>query len=340
MIARALLIATLQAVATVAAAARPPLAVAEIGHFYVGGRTVTIAGVPPRARFRSAGLPPAQIDPNGTFTTGATYVGFVRLAHPRHRYPIVLLPGGGFSGAVYETTPDGRPGWLRDFLDAGHSTYVVDLDRTGRSARARYPEVDPDEPAFRSNAFLWEVLRIGAPGSYAADGGPRAYPGTRFPVASFTAFANGAQPRYPITAEAEAPVYDAVVRAACPCILLAHSASGGGALAAALRWPDQVKAVIAVEPASVPAAPPQPGGPPHLFVWGDYLTPDVTSKDWSEELAAAEAYRAALDRAGTRADLLALPQVGIRGNSHMLMADDNSRAIAALIERWLSRRGL
>ena len=32
--------------------------------------------------------------------------------------------------------------------------------------------------------------------------------------------------------------------------------------------------------------------------------------------------------------------VGIKGNSHMVMMDKNSDAVAALIQKWLAERGL
>jgi len=35
-----------------------------------------------------------------------------------------------------------------------------------------------------------------------------------------------------------------------------------------------------------------------------------------------------------------LPERGIRGNSHMLMMDDNSDQIAALIQEWIAAKGL
>jgi hypothetical protein len=35
-----------------------------------------------------------------------------------------------------------------------------------------------------------------------------------------------------------------------------------------------------------------------------------------------------------------LPELGIRGNSHMLMMDRNSDQIAAMIDQWLVRQGV
>ena len=39
-------------------------------------------------------------------------------------------------------------------------------------------------------------------------------------------------------------------------------------------------------------------------------------------------------------EVVDLPGVGIRGNSHMLMMDRNNLEIAALVQRWLERQGL
>jgi hypothetical protein len=43
-----------------------------------------------------------------------------------------------------------------------------------------------------------------------------------------------------------------------------------------------------------------------------------------------------LKQAGiSRVDFIRLPDVGIKGNGHMLMLEKNNMAIAAVIERWL-----
>jgi hypothetical protein len=199
--------------------------VADMGHLVVGGAPISVRGAATRPRVRAAGLPPAPVDPNGDFTPGATYVRFITLEVPRHKLPILLLPGGGLSGAVYETTPDGRPGWEPFFLRAGYSVFTADLQKTGRSPWSRYPEIEPEEPVFRDRAFLWETFRIGRPGSYGD--GMRSFPGTQFPVAAFDAFAKLAAPRFRSPREVEAATFDAIIQRVCPCILLSHSASGG-----------------------------------------------------------------------------------------------------------------
>ena len=50
----------------------------------------------------------------------------------------------------------------------------------------------------------------------------------------------------------------------------------------------------------------------------------------------AEAFKAA----GGSIDLVDLPDVGIKGNSHMVMMDKNSDQVADLIQKWLVSKGL
>ena len=47
-----------------------------------------------------------------------------------------------------------------------------------------------------------------------------------------------------------------------------------------------------------------------------------------------------LKAAGGHIDIVDLPDVGMKGNSHMIMMDRNSDAVAALIQKWLVDRGL
>jgi hypothetical protein len=44
-----------------------------------------------------------------------------------------------------------------------------------------------------------------------------------------------------------------------------------------------------------------------------------------------------LNDAGGRAKMLHLPDLGIRGNSHMLMQDKNNSEIADLLIRWIDQ---
>ena len=51
-------------------------------------------------------------------------------------------------------------------------------------------------------------------------------------------------------------------------------------------------------------------------------------------------YGEAFKAAGGSFDLVDLPDVGIKGNSHMVMMDKNSDQVADLIQKWLVSKGL
>jgi hypothetical protein len=76
---------------------------------------------------------------------------------------------------------------------------------------------------------------------------------------------------------------------------------------------------------------------PHLFIWGDYLDQHLF---WIDSRPAVERWRDALAAGGCDVTWLELPAMGISGNSHALMADDNSEAIANIALEWLKQRGL
>jgi pimeloyl-ACP methyl ester carboxylesterase len=48
--------------------------------------------------------------------------------------PLVLVHGGGFTGASYLSTPDGRPGWAFDFIRHGYRVVLPDWPGVGRSS--------------------------------------------------------------------------------------------------------------------------------------------------------------------------------------------------------------
>jgi pimeloyl-ACP methyl ester carboxylesterase len=310
--------------------------VREIGSFYVGGRSVSLRGLAERPRVRRSGAPAENIDPNGDFQTGQIYVQFVRLAKP-YRLPLLLLPGGSVTGVTYETTPDGRAGWQLLFLQRGYSVYIADTAQAGRAPWARFPEINADEPVFRSAQFLWEVFRIGPEGSFAASGGPKSYGDTRFPVSAFRELLRQAAPRFRAPRDEERKGYEELLAKVCPCIVLAHSAAGLLALDAMLGRPELVAGVVLLEPFSAPEASEavRAKAVPHLFIWGDHLDLNHPEGSWAKQYFGARRYHDALRASGGRSTWVYLPDRGVRGNSHMLMMDNNSAEIAELIHDWI-----
>jgi hypothetical protein len=96
------------------------------GHFYVGGKWV---GEPGKERMR-----------------GAMYVEVWEPKKIRHPYPILFVQaGGGQTSIGLLQTPDGRPGWAYNFVNAGYTIYMMDFPARGRSAFI--PGLDGEAPA-------------------------------------------------------------------------------------------------------------------------------------------------------------------------------------------------
>ena len=103
--------------------------------------------------------------------------------------------------------------------------------------------------------------------------------------------------------------------------------------------PDKIKAIVAVEPA-VAGDKAQAGklqGIPTLVVYGDYIPLDSR---WPKMRQLGLDYADAMRAAGGKVDVVNLPEVGIKGNSHMLMMDKNNGQVADLIHKWLTDKGL
>ena len=56
-----------------------------------------------------------------------------------------------------------------------------------------------------------------------------------------------------------------------------------------------------------------------------------------EQLANCQAYAAAIKAAGGDITFIHLPDIGIRGNSHMMMVDKNNLQVADVIIKWFDQ---
>jgi pimeloyl-ACP methyl ester carboxylesterase len=333
------------AVTTLVAACASPtggLAVREVGSFYVGGRSVTLSGLPEKELHASPGAPPIHVNPNGDFEVDQMYVRYTKLAAPKAKYPLLLWHGGGLTGVTFETKPDGQPGWEDFFLAAGHDVYVSDAVERGRASWARYPEIYKTDPFFRTKKEAWELFRIGNMGSYSSDPAKRTtWPGSQFPTASFDEFMKQSVPRWTSNDDATQRAYDQYVEKVCPCVILVHSQGGAFAFNSALKYPDKVKAIVAVETSGTPDLDKidysRLKHTPFLWVWGDNL--DKYSF-WVAVRKRQEEFRSRIVAAGGVGDEIDLPKMGLHGDSHMMMMDRDSDQIATRIQDWLARQGL
>jgi pimeloyl-ACP methyl ester carboxylesterase len=317
------------------ALADEPIRLRGMGSFHVGGRLVEITGKPVREVVFTPGGVPARIDPNGLYQVEQMYVQYFLPQDRKGKYPLLLWHGGGLTGASYETTPDGREGWLNLFVRKGWDTYVSDAVERGRSGFAS-PDVWPAEPNFLTQANPYERFRIGqGPGSWNADPSRRKpLPGTQFPLEAYDQFTKQIVPRWLTTDNAITAAYTALVDKVCPCVLLFHSQAGQFGFRVAQARPDKIKAIVAVEPAGIgdPARAAALKDIPIVMIFGDYIAQDVR---WPKMRQNDLDFGAAIRSAGGSVEVINLPEIGIKGNSHMMMMDKNNAEIADLIQNWL-----
>jgi pimeloyl-ACP methyl ester carboxylesterase len=302
-----------------------PLVLAEQGSFFVGGSI----------QFR---------DPNSTTPGDARFVPgdiavnqmFVEYQIPKeqkYRYPIIMMHGGGHSGKVYETTPDGREGWFTSFARRGLSPFVVDAPNRGRTGY---------DPTQRYKVYLGlaapSTLEIG--NIYSAQAawvafrwGPTygtQYPGQQFPVEYLDQYVRQLVPSYRDATQNPKIVTDlvALIDRVGPCILLGWSTGTGNVMNAATQRPNLVKGLIGLEgtPPSVPVDVATLAKIPVVVLIGDNMSPDN-----------ARAFTDNLVSLGGDASTIWLPDAGLHGNGHTMMLERNSEEVADLVEGWIKK---
>jgi pimeloyl-ACP methyl ester carboxylesterase len=329
-------------VITLAACASPaPIELRDMGSFHVGGREAVISGKPVREVVFTPGGVPAKVDPNGAYQVEQMYVQYFLPARERGTVPLLLWHGGGLTGVSYETTPDGREGWLNYFVRKGWATFNSDAVERGRAGWAPYPDIFPGEPIFLTKADPFERFRIGqGRGSYNRDVAlMKPLPGTQFPIEAYENFTRQLVPRWTTTDAPTIAAYTLLVDRICPCVIVFHSQAGQFAFKVAQARPDKVKALVAVEPGGGgdPAQAAALKGIPILALFGDHIERDAR---WPAIRANVVKFLESVRELGGRAEVRDLPKAGIRGNSHMMMMDKNNLEVAGVIQTWLEREGL
>ncbi|AOB30910.1 lysophospholipase [Bordetella sp. H567] len=334
---RACALALFTANAAVAASMGGPLRIADMGSFFVGGRIIDT---------QYPGSFPAGRVPNGKIAVDQMYVSYVIPEHAK-KTPIVLVPGGGLTGAEYETTPDGREGWATYFARKGYPVYVVDTPGRGRAGFDATSIVEAKEKKdagvlpsglfTATGEFAWTNFRFGP-----QFGTP--FPDTQFPVAAIDAFAAQGVPNSEATLTGGGPKTAPIALAALldrigPSIVLVHSLSGPYADALVGLRPKRVRAVVNIEGAQyiVPtdAQIAAYKGIPDLELFGDHL--DAQAITGAVRMRGRQAVVDKINQQpGGKARLVTLPSVGIHGNSHMMMQDRNNLVVADYILKWLA----
>jgi pimeloyl-ACP methyl ester carboxylesterase len=319
-----------------------PLVLKAQGSFFIGGDKVE----------QTQGEL-GDLGPGGHITVNQMYVRYMVPQGGDGNPPVVMVHGATLTGKSWETTPDGRMGWDEYFVRRGHPVYVPDQVGRGRSGfnQAVFNNVRagsvPAASLPRSLRFsdegVWPNFRFGLkPG--------QPYPDTQFPV---TAVDELSKQGVPDVSFGGVPTPNPTLKALSDlaaqlngAVLMGHSQSGSFPLAAALLNPAAMKGLVLVEPGTCPANYTAEqiatlAKVPVLVVFGDYRdTPTgiPALPTWQGRYEACQAMLSRIKNAGGQAEMLAPPDRGIRGNSHMIMQDRNHLQIADLILQWIDTR--
>jgi pimeloyl-ACP methyl ester carboxylesterase len=314
-----------------------PLVLKAQGSFFVGGETVT----------QTQGQL-GNLGPGGHITINQMYVRYMVPQGADGHVPVVMVHGATLTGKSWETTPDGRMGWDEYFVRKGHPVYVPDQVGRGRSGfdqavlndvRAGSAPAGSLPPWLRfSDEVVWPNFRFGAKaGEPFAD--------TQFPVAAVGELSKQAVPDISFGFPPRNPNWKALADLAGQlrgAVLVGHSQSGSFPLEAALLNPTAAKGLVLVEPGRCPEYSAEQiktlSTVPILIVFGDHRdTPTglSTLPTWQQRFEMCQGMIGRLKAVGGRAEMLAPPDRGIRGNSHMIMQDKNSLQIADLILQWM-----
>ncbi|MDA1097901.1 MAG: hypothetical protein O2967_02860 [Proteobacteria bacterium] len=305
----------------------------DMGGFHVGGRKVTVCGQPVQSLYVTPEIPDHPYDPNGDYIIEQAYLQYFIPTDPVCELPILFQHGGGLTGAQWERTPDGRPGWLWRFLQAGFTCYVIDNVERGRAGWCTLPDVWSGAALTRPAQEAWWLFRIGMADGFAAR---ETFPNCRFDPAYLDALVASFVPRWFCNGAAQVAALGAAMETIGPCILIAHSEGGHLVQSALFARPDLAPLSILIEPSGYPE-------PPDLRVLSDnrllfLMADNLDTPFWRAPAAKARQQVAALRGAGVDATYLELPERGIHGNTHAPMLDNNSDQIAALVRQWIAEK--
>ncbi len=344
-------------------AANKPITIAEQGSFAAGGTYIQHEGEFDRARF---------LNPEGQKAYGDHAYVFYQKPVKAKKLPLVFQHGGAQTKRTWESTPDGREGFQNIFLRKGYSVYLLDQPRMGEAGLATEADDGSNPWAFNpmyADKTLYELSRIGL---FEGDT-PVPFANSPLPqdADSYDQFQRSwSTYEGKLDNDLNAEALAVVLEKTGPAIVVTHSMGGTIGWRVASRS-QNVKAIVAFEPGGteflfpegeVPEAQQATFAPltaaakavpladflklteiPIVLFYGDNIyqsKTDVGPDKWASELDMATKFVDAVNRHGGRAELVKLPDIGIKGNTHFLMADLNNEEVAEQMAKWLKDKGL
>jgi pimeloyl-ACP methyl ester carboxylesterase len=283
---------------------------------------------------------------------------------------IVLVPGYGLAADIWMTTPDLREGWAQMLYNEGYPVYVVSPPDRGESMpidqinKCKFGANPPKRCVGEDmDAYYGQLGRATLENSWPTwRFGPKygvPYPDSQFPSlplkqnyveqfgASFVPYlgtSDIAMVQNTIMNDLTTDSLEALLAEIGPSVIVLHSAAGTGGFAAAINDTDMVKAVVAIETTKCPVDKPNGLSPladtPFLGIWGDHITKTSPGGHWDRR-ESCEKMAASINKTGRApAEVVSLPDRGLRGNSHMMMQDRNNSQVLGIITDWLTSNGI
>jgi pimeloyl-ACP methyl ester carboxylesterase len=317
-----------------------PLVIESQGSFFVGGESKT-------ANALSANTAGPGAGDAGDVTINQMYVQFQKPVNAAQHAPVVMVHGCCLSSKTWETTPDGRMGWNEYFVRKGHSVYLADQSSRARSGfdatkitAVKMGKVPPSELPnifMASHQTSWLLFRFGPTFN-------TAFPDEQFPVQAADELYKQMIPDLNGFLPTPNPTWINMAALAVQlkgAVLIGHSESGFFPEQAALIDPTGVKGIVSIEMACETKLKPEQISTiakiPTLIMFGDHLSdvPGRFATIWPANLDTCNEFVKQVNDAGGDAQMMYLPKMGIKGNSHMLMQDKNSLQLADLILGWM-----
>jgi hypothetical protein len=308
---------------------------------------------------------PIVTQKQGSFAVGGQILGdpVARSLHCDHGYVDYQIPVNprrmnlvmwhSAAATAWLNRWDGGEGFQSIFLRRGYPVYIWDGPHVGRANWGCAPHTyEPRVGQDQGNFIAW---RFGM--QY-----PNWFEGVQFPTKNAEAWNQAARARYlefdtienaRLQSDAAAKLMDRIG----PSVALTNSAGGMRALLTAIKTTN-VAAIVMYENVGYlfpkgegPGVPTTGFGPldvpvddfkkltkiPMQVVWGDNVD---KSASYTNSLKHSRLFVDLINKYGGKAQLLMLPDAGLKGNTHIPFADMNNVAVADLLSKFLTDNGL
>lgn len=318
-----------------------PLVLKSQGSFFVGGESKSV-------QIPATSFAPAQ---SGEVVVDQMYVQYQVPVKSDLHTPIVLIHGCCLSGKTWETTPDGRMGWSEYFVRHDRSVYLTDQVSRARSgfdptifyeiSSGRKPVSQMPTIVTFTKQVAWIGFRFGP--EYG-----KPFPDQQFPMNAIDEFYKQMIPDLnALLPQSRNPTWRNLADLAVKlkgAVAIGHSESGFFPQRAALIDADGIKGIVTIETECDTELTPAQVGVlakiPALIIFGDHLADAVVTLEtgrwtWANALETCKNFAEKIKIGGGDVELVHLPDLGIKGNSHMLMQDKNSDQLAQMILDWI-----